>query len=238
MSRDEYDKLTKTGQAGLRGQPPKNHPRRCWGIMRNGERCTQWALKGGTRCRSHGGWRNKLSNGSHDLGFMPAFYRKKLTQSLSEAVQHQLNLESDEQFSVLEELALMRESTGDFVQLYGVAHQAYEENPTDELLQAKLAAGELMRTALDKVVAIADKAAKIHFTGKNVFTALDLKMVVNQMTAIMFEICGTSHMDLAREYEHALTTKLALPSSGDEGTTITPDQDVIDMDSTIPSAPE
>ena len=227
------------GWGNMKGRPPDDHPRRCHGIMRDGNRCTQWARKGLTRCNSHGARRSLkvLYNNGSWKGFMPNFYRKQLTATLSTALADQLQLESSEQFSILEELALTRETAADFVQLYGLAHAAYEADPSEEKLQAKMAAGTMLRDVLAEVAVLADKAAKIHFTGKQVFTALDLKLIVAQMSKIMFDICGTTNVHLAKEFEYAVGDRLKLPSDNN-GTTITPDQDVIDMDATIPRAPE
>lgn len=223
------------GHASLRGRPPDDHPRRCHGIMRDGERCTQWALKGLTRCSSHGGSKSKrcqYRNGEWNK-FMPNFYRKQLTKSLTAAVSEQLQLETNEQFSIIEELALMRETCADYVQMYAIAHQAYEDAPSEDLLECKISAGTLMREALSEVVTLAEKASKIHFTTKNVFTALDLKLVVAQLVKIQYEVCGQKYKHIAEEFEYSILEKLTLPSD-EQGTTLTPDQDVQAMDSTVP----
>ena len=108
-------------------------------------------------------------------------------------------------------------------------------DPTNEKLrEAVMDAGTLMADSMKQVVDLAAKASSIHYQGKQTFTAMDLRLVVNQLTRIIWGICKGSHDEVARAIEEAIDRKLRLPTDGTAGTELTPDQDVIDMDASVP----
>lgn len=158
---------------------------------------------------------------------MPRFYRQHLTQTLNEAVAAQLNTDPKEQVSLFEELALMREHTGQLVRLWS---QAIEQEAKEELI---IACGTEMQLALQEVAKLALAANNVMRTGKDQYSVHDLKYVVMQLTRIMYDVCGDDHSDLAKKFEAMVDDKLVLPKSP-EATTLTPDQDVLSMDDTVP----
>lgn len=218
---------------------PVGHPRRCTGIMRNGDQCTKWGRKGSypPRCNAHGTAAQRSNNrliGAELQHNMPKFYKGKLNKTLAKAVSEQLDMQTDEQFSVLEELALMRASSAEYVALYSGIDEALEQNPDNEALkEAKSEAAVLMQSMLKEVVEVAGKASKIHYAGKDTFTAMDLRLVVNQLTRIMYSVCSRENIDIAKRFEEQVDKQLRLPSEV-TGTDITADQAVMDMDDTVP----
>lgn len=166
---------------------------------------------------------------------MPGFYRKNLTTTMNDALDEMLDCKSSDQFSLLDELALCRIHAATFVEQYSEAVELCENNPEcDKSKQLKDVTGLQMVEALNNVKEMADKASKVHFAGKDHFTALDIRLVVNQFVKLMYETCGTQNQHIAMEFEKLVEDRIRLPQLENQGTSITPDQDVIEMDETIP----
>lgn len=209
---------------------PVDNERRCIAQTSRG-RCKKYRMRGYDKCWFHEFRIRRRRQRPQDK--MPSIYTQHLNPTLEASIEAQLALEGGEQFNLLTELALFKHHTTTYIKLFSAAEQAHRENPTKETLEAKINAGELMNMALEKVASMSERAAKIHYTSKNTFTAFDVKLIADQMTRIMFEVCGHAYQDLAQQFSDECKVRLTLPSDN-EGTTIKPGDDVLQMDATIP----
>lgn len=169
------------------------------------------------------------------------FYRQYLSKTLSDKLAECLSHDESEQTALLEDLALMRQTVVDIAQLYDVAHVAYEDAQTKEIrdkaLEMKVTAGQLLRDAIGEVADIADKvekhrAIRMEQTGVSVHA---IAYIAKQCAQLAYRLCGDDLM-LAQEFEKGIRA-IRLPNSPAElaGTLITPDQDVLAMDDTVPA---
>jgi len=178
---------------------------------------------------------------------MPALYSKYYTKTLQAAIDEQLNRSPSEQLALFEELALVRESCGDAIKLWSalrdmtvppdITDSAERKKRETELQSSRQIAGQLMVEALTQVTRIAQQAAIIEASGKDKYSIHTLKHFVQQIVGIAYETFEPDNRKLAEQFEAALHAKLKLPVSDAQGTTLTPDQDAIDMDQTVPRAP-
>lgn len=222
-----------------KGQATDDHPHRCKArARRTGERCRRFALIGATKCHKHGGRREREADAKVRIDHLPRFYRSRLSKTLSEAVEQSLALAPHEQLNLFEELAVVRQVTGDAVELWSCAKQAVVDQPNNPQLQELLAATEIqLREAIGYTREIAEGAARIYAMCKDKLTPHNLQATVNQMVRIMHEVCGTEHQDLAEKFESAVATQVRVMEVA-QGTDSTPDQVVEEMDDTIPLCSE
>lgn len=159
------------------------------------------------------------------------FYTRRLGPKLQAALAQALQAPDTERMSILSELDLMREIAGDAVELYSVAREMPENlrNKTDLVLSA----GAVAASALREVVYVAEKAQAMENARQDKYDVHALNDIVLQLTTFVAE-CFGSNIDGMLAFDALITTKLRLPQIGVAGTTITPDQDVLDMDATIP----
>ena len=139
-----------------------------------------------------------------------------------------------EQLNLFEELALMRVQAGQAVKLYGAALELPDDNPSAQELQAN--AGLIMRDSLKDVISTCEAAARIEAASKNRITLNDVAFIVAQIVRIAYEVFDDD-MDRAQQFEVLVRDKVKITDSG-RGTDVTPDQDVQDMDDTIPREQE
>lgn len=231
------------------GPPPADSPFRCTAVSPGtGHRCRRWAMRGTIPglCAIHGG-RKQLRSKSGDqlnkkIGRLGPVYRNLLSPTLRALVDNQLQLDPDEQASLLDELALMRTYMCAFVSLYSRAHEAHEAEPTDGNLGKLFAAGTAMSGALQQVADLADKAAKINVKQKERFNLHDMRYVVDSIILIIHEVCGDDGNDIAVKVALAIQERLKLPTgygeSADQGTDLHPADTVArEFDDSIPSSP-
>lgn len=214
MGRKSFSKREHPNQCF--GEPPEIY--QCNAIRRNGKRCRKWRLRGQRCCQFHGGRRGRTQ-----LKSMPGFYRDVLSKTLDDVIQAAMEQNPSEQVSLLEELALMRLTAREAVALYSAA-QASDQKTKD------MAAG-VMVDALKNVQSIAESAARINAASKEQLSATSLKVVVHQITRIAYEVIGDTQ--LAEEFERRIRDKVRLPDET-KGTLLTPDQDVQEMDDSVP----
>lgn len=241
------------------GFPPERHPRRCQWIYGSGykvgTRCQWWALKGVIYCRQHGGRKLQAAAGlkvksadprhASQLGTslhgVHVFYSKVLGKTLHDKLKEIVESPGHEQFNLREEIALTKISAGDTVQLYDGVCTLLEvegdEKKRQALAEAKLITGAQMRGVLGEVIDMCDKAARVEAAGKDKVTVQNIVIIVNQIVRVAYETFGINNLDLCYEFERRIKEQVRLPNEGPEGTTITPDQDVLDMDDTIPGRP-
>jgi hypothetical protein len=201
----------------------------CRAKRRNGKKCRKPALKGSHYCQLHGGRsRGKTVKVAH----MPRFYSKHLTKSLSDALEDLTSVSPNEQLSLFEELALVRDAAGQAVAMYSICKEAYEQEPSPKRGEILAAATMEMRGALDHVVKVCEAAARIDSQAKDKVSIHTLHFFIQQITRIAYDAFDDDPR--ARAFEELLRTRIKLPQAGADGTVLTPDMDVQTMDSTVP----
>jgi hypothetical protein len=217
----------------------KNHPRRCQAKLKGGRKCGNWAMKGIAYCKFHGGaavkaQREKISVTQprpKDMARL-RFYSKRLGPKLEEFVAQCIEQPETEQLQLFEELALMRALAGEAIQLFSAASEIPESNPKRHDLI--LNAGMVMQTALEQVRVMAKTASDISAAGKDKFSVHALHDVKMQLLRIVDTAFGHLDQDALDNFANLVETQLRLPKVGVEGTTITPDSDVMQMDELVP----
>lgn len=230
------------------GGAPISNEYRCEVILRTGLRCNKWAKKDPTTGKSCGRCTVHLRNVPSTqlkvpLAFMPKFYRHTLTKTLQSVVEEHLRLSNAEQIQLYEELALLRHNAGLAVEQYGKAYdmllQARASQKQDLIALAEetlLEAAEAMKSQLREVRDTCKTIAEIEAKATNNITVFTLHGVVRQMVFLLYETLGPDNMELAHQFEEMVRRDVVLPASEVKGTTITPDQEVLAMDATVPFA--
>lgn len=211
-------------------RPRDGHAKLCQAKFKKSNRqCKAFALVGSKFCRHHGGRHaaRPLQLWAQANNAMPRFYSKYLNKTLNDAVEEALGCSPAEQLQLYEELAMMRETTGTALKLWSAA----QETGKSDVIQA---AEGLVRSYLQENARICALAASIEANAKDKFSVHNLVHVVNQMTRIAYEVFGED-IDKAKQFEALIKTQIRLPSK-ESGTLITPDQDVLGMDDSVPSS--
>lgn len=223
--------------------PARNydHPRRCQAKLKRG-RCKHWAMKGIAYCKFHGGAAIKHAKDKltvtqprpKDMARL-RFYSKRLGPKLEEFVSQCIEQPESEQLQLFEELALMRSLAGEAIQLFSAASELPENNSrrADLILNA----GMVMQTALEQVRVMAKTASDINAAARDKFSVHALHDVKMQLLRIVDAAFGHDDEGL-QTFARLVESQLRLPKVGVEGTTITPDSDVMQMDELIPLVEE
>lgn len=212
------------------------HPRLCKCVKR-GVQCWQFALRGSDYCRFHGGKRSK-STRLHPIGadeMALKFYGKRLGPKLTAYVEEMLAQPHNEQLRLNEELALMRVCAGDALSLYSAANELPENVKNRNEMIAN--AATIMQASLEQVVKTCEIAARIDAMAKDKFSVHTLQDVVSQLTKLVHDCFAHDEAALLL-FDSRLNAELRLPKTTADGTLLTPDMDVMAMDSTIPREPE
>lgn len=228
----ENDKAPKrVGSAWTGGQPSEDSPRRCLGTSRlTGEQCKRWALRGVTRCQRHGGrMQQKAQQGHGRVEYMPGWYRDALGPTIAEALDKLTCGSASEQLQLFEELALMRHAAQDAVKLYAAAQRVTGDNA----LSVRTEAAAIMQAQLREVAKICESAARVDAMAKDKFSIHAVQLLINQMVRICAQVFK-DHEDLVKTFERRIREEVKLPTSDAVGTSITPDAEVREMDSTVP----
>jgi hypothetical protein len=172
------------------------------------------------------------------------FYSGVLKGTLKEYMDQATGQPPHEQLKIFDELNLVRHVNMQVVALYQAAYEAYtneQDSKQKELrLQSLMQAGLMMRDCCDQVTQLADRAAKIESNLSGKVSVHDIGYVVNQIVRIMYRTVEEQGAPptLAVAFEQMVNDEVKLPGIVARGTLITPDQDVLDMDSTIPEEDE
>lgn len=199
----------------------------CIRIRRNGRRCRKARIKGATCCKYHGGKWQSWPSTVVKLYRLPMFYSKVLGPTLKSYVEQCLDLEPHEQFDLVEEVMIMKGMMSQSIAMYEAAC-ALPDGP--KKLAVVVMAGDSVKQGLKDVADMAHKAAQIRASMKDKVSVHNIQYVINQIIRIAHE----SMPEGAEAFESLVRSHVKLPTAGVQGTTITPDQDVLDMDSTIP----
>lgn len=210
----------------LNGRPPEGHKRQCHAHPKNhgGRRCRKWALTGSDYCQWHGGWRRKYD----PIERLPVFYSGRLRGKLKQVIENTVSTPAEEQLSLLEELALMREFTARTLLAYEKADDLPEGPKRTVALEAATIAAI---SGLESVRELCQAAARIDTLMSGHVSQHSLRVIVGQMVRIMYDICGEEYLHIAQEFEQRIDRDVKLPTRDSQGTTLTPDQDVLEMDS-------
>lgn len=144
-------------------------------------------------------------------------YGDVLPRSLRDEHEALLSTEPDAQTQLDSELALMRLSLRDAVEVWGKAEGT-----------AKLIAAEMMEGKIDKVVRVASTIVRNN--AQNAVSVHQLHFAMRQMISLAYE---TMDHATARAFEMLVSQRVHI-GEDTSGTTLTPDQDAMEMDATIP----
>lgn len=210
----------------------EGHLKQCTYIRPDGTRCLAWALHDAVRCRFHGGraQQKAFRAGPARIDHLPAFYRDVLGPNLRDALDSLTGGSAAEQLSLFEELALMRVTARDAVKLYGKACSVVDKSKG---LALRAEAAGIMQAQLREVAKLAEAAARIDSLAKDKFSIHAVHLLVNQLVRICASVFK-GHDDLVAEFARRVKTDVKLPTSESQGTVLTPDQDVRDMDASVP----
>ena len=152
---------------------------------------------------------------------MSKFYHRALTDTLKQRIDEQLSAKPDDQISLFEELALVREAASRHVMIYDAALKTDKQ-------ESILAAAELMAVSLQRVAEVCRLASTVHAVQKDKFSIHDLNFIIDQIIRISHDVIGDEA--LAHKLALALRTQLQLTDQGVKGTTLTTDDVVKAMD--------
>lgn len=163
-----------------------------------------------------------------------SIYEKSLSGALKEFVKNQIESDPSEQTSIFEELALMRHTATINVKLYNKTI-----SKGDVKLNEAIAVGTMLADKLQDVAALAEKAQRIEMSSANKLGATSLAFMLDNIVRIIYEklsLFGESGTVAAQQIEEAIRETIQIDDT--TGTRITPDQDAIDMDNSVPAAPK
>lgn len=218
-----------------------DNPKRCKTFIRRlGRKCRRWSVKGQIYCRFHGGLRTAANTvRNHHI---PMFYSKTLGKTLGNYIDEALGQSPSQQMSVLEELALIRHPAYQKVQLYDAVLRKLEAETDpkkqEQLRNAVEAVSAAMVVDLKEVVKVAETAARIDAMAKDKVSVHSLGHIVNQLTRLLYDVCGDDNLVIAQAFEERARTEIRLPTNKINGTIITPDQEVLEMDDSVPRSDE
>lgn len=219
--------------------------RRCQTIKKTGEQCRQWANGefiplGYSYCNWHGkSLFARIRKGQAgpkiwDVDRMKSkFYSKRLGPKLAAFVEESLAAPHNQQLALNEELALMREVAGNAISLYSAALELPDN--TKDKNQMLMNAALIMQESLKEVRATCKVAAEVDSMSRDKFSLVHLQDIVNQISKMVYLCFDDVAPERVKAFDNMLTEQLRLPTSGIQGTTLTPDQDATEMDCSIPA---
>lgn len=191
-------------------------------------------MVGSDRCKTHHGARRRGQTTGRVDG-LPVYYRKRLNPTLAEAVADALNVPNHEATDLYTELALMREGAGESVALYSAASQLLAEQPNSEKAKTLVVeAADCMSQNLRRVAELATTIVRNEAMSKDKLNIHTLHSVVDQITRLMFTVCGTEHQHLAEEFESRVKLDIVLPMVEAEGADLRPEDAITAMAESVP----
>lgn len=171
--------------------------------------------------------------------YMPAFYYRTLKPTLARKLEEALEQTSPmQQLATYEELALTRIAADQAVQLFSHVMEGGDPNQI-------LATSMVMRDALKDVVSMARDTATLEDARQKLNGAFAqvLSDVLQSVVRAANEAFGDDYRvgvfeKLLREHLEMRAVPLDTNDDGRKGTLLTPDQDAIDMDSSVPAHPD
>jgi hypothetical protein len=152
---------------------------------------------------------------------LPRHYAVHLTKTLAEAIEDSLALSPNEQLNLYEELALMRAVAKDACEVYDLCRTP----------EQKSEGGVILRSAIKEVIATCEAAARVQAQAKDKLSIHNLSFVLAQVVQCAWKAFGDD-IEKVQEFERLIRDTVKMPEAG--GTTRTPDQDVVEMDDSVP----
>lgn len=235
----------------------EGHPHRCRAIKRNskdprkiGKQCSKLAVTGHQFCKSHGGKKREVEvlgagrsqrhlNAELQAQELPQVYSRFLSNKLSERLQELAGV--PDELDLEQELALLRSVTVDAAQLYDLAINMPDQDASGKSIsgvaEARIAAGTLLRECVGEVRDMVESIVSTQKERRETLTVPSLHIVVTQLVDLMYDELGDiAPHDKIRDLAKRMKD-IRLPSQEIQGTLLTPDMDVREMDATIPSVP-
>jgi hypothetical protein len=232
--------------------PKPDDPRRCQSRINKGYehlpreqrpfRCKRWASVGGQFCKMHSGGSVRVR-----MDKVPRLYRKMGRSLLARL--DEMEQSGVEAMQLREELALQRVVADEVVMIYSIALQmktsAEEKHATDPsndgLAAAVIKARQLhdqaaqaLNHALKNVRDTCLDAVKVEHMTSGRFTAEGVRTIMFKMVKIVSDVLGPENEAMALEIQAKIEQNIKVRAD-ESGTTCTPDQDVRDMDDTVPA---
>lgn len=217
-------------------------------------RCSKWAVRPETVrfgepqgfCAYHlEAWRKRsrrrgIARGADNvkrMGTMPVAYSKHLSQTLAARLEELADRSPVELLDMTEELRLAKSTIADVTTLYDLSHLALETAETAEkkqvALNACIGAGSILRDTILSLGEVTAKAAGALAAQKAFVGVQDIPAIAGQMVNAVREELGDDDPALVMRIAERLRT-IRLPSSGPQGTEITPDMEAEQMDQSVP----
>lgn len=169
---------------------------------------------------------------------LPAVYSKYLSEALSARIEELAHQSQTAQQDLSEELALVRLTALDAAKLYDQARVIAEAVPDNKDAQeVKLAAGQQLRSVLAEVADMVQRIVAIQNAGRDKIGVQGIALLVAQVVQMAYDVFGEDNIPLVQEFA-ARIRDLRLPTDSPSGTDLRPDDDVIEMDATVPKLPE
>lgn len=173
----------------------------------------------------------KLAHNPHDREVARLRYYRQMGPKLQAFVDECIAQPESDQFNLTQELALSRDLLDEAIGLYEKAKALKDNDPRKNSLLAT--AGSLLATASKEVRETCRVGAEVFNTAKDKYSVHTLLDVVSQIKR-MIRQCFEHDPDALEVFDNMLSERLRLPKIGTDGTTITPDADVMAMDDSIP----
>jgi hypothetical protein len=142
-----------------------------------------------------------------------------LTKALRDAVEESLAAKPDDMLNLFQELALTREAAQASVKMYCAALETDKQ-------EVILLAAQVMAGHLQQVAEMCKAAVSMHNIQREKFSVHDLNYIIEQLIRISHDVFKDS--PLVNVF--ALRVRQEVQMSRAESTTLTPDQEAIDMD--------
>lgn len=207
------------------------------------ERCKRPAMRDSRFCYQCGKRRHvrelRIAAGVRGKGKsikgLPVVYSKILSSNLRDAIDDMTSVSPAEQLGLYEELALIRHSAMQAVAMYDGACNMEDGTKKPALVQA---ASALMRSALSEVVNTAKTISTMESQAADKISLTQVGVIVDQLVQVAYDVFHDADPELVEQFAERVKTRVKLPHLETTGTAITPDQEVIEMDGTIPGPPK
>jgi len=187
------------------------------------------------RCWKKWESRKKCGNDPHNQDMARLrFYKERMGPKLNAFVEDCIAQSESDQFNLCEELAVQRDLLGEAIELYEKVKKLPDTNPNKANSLASVAS--ILATATKEVRETCRVGAEVFNQSRDKLSVHALVEVVAQIKRCI-RLCFDHDEYGLQRLDDMLSAQLRLPKIGTDGTTITPDQDVLQMDATVPSIP-
>jgi len=181
------------------------------------ERCKKWAIKDSKFCYRHGGKKlgRKGLKARGEKGLL--MYRAYLSKTLQQRLDEFTGMSHLELTQLYEELSLSRLTVCDCVEMFRIAHEVSEEGKPLAKVETRIAAGNMLREALDDVKDLCEAVNKIEAAAKDKVSLHVLSLFVEQVVRAIYKAFPDDN-EAAQRIEKFIRTEVKFPSaSSDSG---------------------